>query len=182
MTEEEKVQEIIKEILGFVETIPEEYRLVTYEVLLKVRLLGPPGKEGRKGEEEPLWDITIHMNVRAFLKANSISEDVLKKLFIANESTIAKIYTIKTTKKAAAQIQIACLTALEHALRDGIFTFGIEEIRQRVKDENCYDGSNFKPTFRGHKNLFKSLDDPTHIELSQEGMTELAKVIGEMSE
>ncbi len=184
--ESEEVRKIVKEVVDFVATLPEEYRIKTYEVLLTLRLLGSqPIPTGMSKEEKAAgesWNIIVPMDVKAFLKTHEISEDVLKKLFLANKSEIAGTYKIVTTRKATAQIQIVCLTALEHALRDGVFRFAIEEIRQRVQDLKCYDVTNFNSTFNVHKRLFKSLDDPERVELSPDGMSKLAKVIAEITQ
>ncbi len=184
--DQEEISKIIKEVLDFVVTLPEEYRISTYEVLLTQRLLGsqaiPAGMSEEEKVAEESWNITVPIDVKAFLKTHKISKDVLKKLFLANESGIARIYEIVTTKKATAQIQITCLTALEHALRDGVFRFSIEGIRQRVQDLKCYNSTNFMSTFRNHKRLFKSLDEPERVELSADGKSKLAKIITEITQ
>lgn len=184
--ESEEIRKIVKEILDLVVTLPEEYRISTYEVLLTQRLLGSQAIPTGMSEEEKVagesWNIIVPIDVKAFLKTHEMSEDVLKNLFLANKSEIARTYEIVTTKKATAQIQIACLTALEHALRDGVFRFSIEEIRQRVEDLKCYDSTNFMSTFKKQKRLFKSLDDPERVELSPDGMSKLAKVITEITQ
>lgn len=183
--DQEEIKNIIEEILAFVNTLPEEYRTATYEVLLTQRLLGsqaiPAGVSEEEKKAEESWNIIIPIQVKAFLKRHELSEDVLKRLFLANESEIARTYEITTTRRATAQVQIACLTALEHALRDGVYWFSVEEIRRRVQDQKCYDKINFSTIFKTNEKLWKSLDDLERVELSSDGLAQLAKIIKEIT-
>jgi len=80
-------------------------------------------------------------------------------------------------------MQIALLSALENAMlkQGNKFEFSMEAIRQRCKDLAVYDSANFRANFNKNKNLFKSLDDLEHIELSAEGKTELAEAISQVA-
>lgn len=50
-------------------------------------------------------------------------------------------------------------------------------MRQRCKDKLIYDSANFNAHFKNNEKYFKGLNDKEHIELSPEGLTELAEVI-----
>lgn len=181
----EELEKPIQEIIGLVEKLDEEYREKCFEILLNFYLRkeftveaeeeAAPGEEPERKEEEFL----IPIDVRAFLHQQNISEEKLQDLFLIEKGKIRPIYKMTTTKKATAQMQITLLSALENAVRKqgNKFEFSTEAIRQRCKDLAVYDMANFSAIFNKNKSLFKSLDDPEHIELSAEGKTELAEAI-----
>ena len=183
----EDLKKPIQDIISLTETIDERYRVKCFEILLHFYLqssgstiqpipektFGAPKVE--IAEKEPL----IPIDVRAFLQQNSVSEELITKLFLIEKGCIRPIYKITTIKKSVAQIQIALLTALENALQKqgNKLEFSMEDIRTRCKDSGIYDGPNFKTHFKNNSKLFKSLDDSEHVELSPEGQTELAETI-----
>jgi hypothetical protein len=179
--EKEEFDKIVKEVVEFVKDVPDEYRHITYEVLLAHRLrcsiLAPSEAEKKKDE---LPSIPLHVNVKGFMRTHNIPDEVLGRMFLVEGESTAWAFTITTEAKATAQIQVACLTALEHALHSGVFEFSIEGVRQRVRNLNRYDGTNFMTTFRQNSQLFESLDDPEHVELTSEGLAELARVMEEV--
>jgi len=180
--EKEELDKIVKEVIELVKDVPDEYRQTTYKVLLALRLQGSEPASGDIGtKEETSWIASIHVGVKSFLKRNKISEKVLEDMFLPDGESFEPTYLITTTKKARAQIQVACLTALEHALHDGVFEFSIEDVRQRVIDLDRHDSKNFTATFRQYERLFRSLTDAEHVELASEGLAELAKVIEEVT-
>ncbi len=182
MTNEE-LENKIKEFVEISEKLPERYRDRCFEVLLTNFLsdVKTPEEIVRKIEPvppEPPKKLVIPIDVRAFLQQYNISEDIISKLFITDGNEIRPVYIIKTVKKSEAQIQVALLTALENALKQGgRFEFSQEVIRGRCKDRAVYDEPNFKAHFKNNKKLFKDLTDEDSIELSPEGKTELAEVI-----
>lgn len=183
----EELEVKLKEFVEISEKLPEKYREKCFEVLLNNFL-----KTGRTSEKEPETGSDTHpvpttqkkfiipIDVRAFLQQYNIQEDNIQKLFIVEGEEIRPIYTIKTTVKSDAQIQLAVLTALENALKQGKFEFGIENVRARCKDRAVYDTVNFKTHFRNNKKLFKDLSDDEHVELSPDGKAELADIILEI--
>lgn len=176
----------IQEIITLVEKLNEKYREKCFEILLsfylKEKLQSPiqpvAPKEIVKLEAEKK-EFIVPIDVKAFLQENDIQEEQLKKLFYMQEGEIRPIYKITTIKKATAQIHIALLTALQSALgkAGSKFEFSEEFVRQRSKDLKAYDAANFTAIFKKNAGLFKSLDDPEHVELSADGRTELADVI-----
>jgi len=184
-----ELEKPIQSIIKLVEKLDEKYRLKCFEILLNFYLRKEfkieaekevaTGEESGRKEEEFL----VPIDIRAFLQQHSIAEEKVQGLFLMEKNEVRPIYKITTTKRATAQLQIALLTALEHALRKqgNKFEFSIKTVRQKCKDLAVYDGANFSAIFKKSKDLFKDLDDPEHVELSAEGKTELAEVISQVA-
>jgi hypothetical protein len=180
----EELEKPIQDIISLVEKIDERYREKCFEILLNAYLrtelkLPPKPEIGERETEESAEGFMIPIDVRAFLQQYNIPEETLQKLFLMDKNEIRPIYTLTTTRKSAAQMQMALLTALENAIGGPgeKFEFSVEIVRQRCKDRLVYDQPNFKAHFKNNKKLFKSLDEEEHVELSAEGLTELAEVI-----
>jgi len=187
----EELESKIKEFIEIAEKQPEMYRVKCFEILLTNYLTSGKTSLGLgndqqldKGQlvpEQPVKKFVIPIDVRAFLQQYTLSEDNIQKLFLIEGEEIRSIYTIETTKKADAQMQIALLTALENALKpNGKFEFSVENVRVRCNDHKVYDATNFKTNFKNKKKLFKDLDDEENVELSPDGKAELAEVILEI--
>ncbi len=185
---DEEIEELAKRAVRIAEKLPEKFQEKGFEVLLNAFLgrtvLAPalsPTK-GKEGAPPPkLKEFVVPIDVRAFLQQYTVPEEKLTKLFFTEGSDVKPIYKITTTKKAVAQTQIAVLIALENALKGGKFEFGIEDVRRRCDEHRCYDKANFAATFKKRKDLFKSLIDEEHVELSPDGKAELAETILEMA-
>lgn len=171
----EEIEEKIQKIVKIAEKCPEKYQEKCFEILLKVATQTPPEIEAVKIQAPPPFQPPI--DVKAFLQQYNIPEKTLENLFLIHGTDIRPTYSIETSKKATAQIQIALLTALENALKTAKFEFSIESVRSKCIDFRRYDAKNFTSYFRTNKRLFKSLEDKEHIELSPDGKQELAEVI-----
>ena len=180
------IREAIKEILELVASVPEEYRMKTYEILLTQYLIGEEIARSSVdhvdlvGEPVEGEEYIAPIDVRAFLTQYGIDESILRNLFLIDKSGIRSIYKISTTVKSQAQIQVACLTALENALTSGRFCFSVEDVRQRLRDFKSYDKINFSTNFKNNEGLFKKLGED-EVELSSEGKSELADIIVEIT-
>jgi len=172
----------IESLIHFVQNLPEEFRVPTYETLLKM-LLERTIVTTSVGREEVKEAFKIPIDVKAFFEQYDISENVLNELFLIEGKEIRPIYQLKTIKKAEAQIQIALLTALENALKStpSKFHFNKEDVRERCKEMGCYDPANFMRNFKNNAKLFKDLDEES-VELSPKGKERLAEVILEIME
>ena len=179
----EGLENKIKELVEISEKLPERYRERCFEVLLTNYLNEVKTTEKIVAKidpvvPEPPKKIVIPIDVRAFLQQYALPEDILQKLFIIEGNETRTIYSIETTKKSDAQIQVALLMALENALKPGgKFEFSMEVVRGRCKDKAVFDGPNFRTHFKNNKKFFKDLEDEDRIELSPEGKAELADVI-----
>jgi len=173
----EELENKVKEFIAFAEKIPERYREKCFEVLLSAYLASIRAQEKAIVPQK----FVIPIDVRAFLQQYSVPEENIQELFITEREEIRPTYSIKTVKKAEAQIQLALLAALENALRPGgKFELSVEAVRQRCINHRVYDYSNFKTYFKKNKRLFDSLKDEEHVGLSPDGKAELAEVILEI--
>lgn len=183
----EELESKIKEFIDIVEKLPDRYRETCFEVLLSEYLSSKRSQEKieEKAEVTPLPSLgrfTIPIDVRAFLQQHSVPEENIQKLFVMAGDEIRTTYTIETTKKSKAQIQLSLLVALENALKPGgKFEFSMEAVRQRCIDHKVYDRPHFKAHFKNNKELFAGLTDEEHVGLSPDGKAELAEVILELT-
>ena len=183
--ENEELEAKIKEFIGIADKFDERYRQKIFEVLLINYLRGTqPTKEAPEKVEVPApvaapQKFMVPIGVRAVLQQYNVPEEVIQKLFLIEGTEVQRIYKLTTDKKAVAQMQVALLTALENALKpNGKFEFSIEVVKTRCRDDyGAYDVANFKANFKKNSNLFKSLDDEEHVELSTDGKAELAEAI-----
>lgn len=183
-TDYSELETKIKEIVKICEAIPTDYRVKCFEYLME-NIVYPTGKkiEAEKIPETIQEEkISLSIDVRAFLSQYTVNNDAIGKLFLMDKGEIRHRYTIATTKKSVAQMQVALLMALENTLMNPNrkFEFSSEEVRQRCIDFQCYDLANFSANFKNRKNLFKSLDDLEHIALSAEGKAELAETMNQI--
>ena len=181
--DEEQISKDIEKTLEIVKDLPDEYRLKTYEILLNAFLTERLPKaivtDTTQEQVSDSKDFVIPIDVKAFLAQNSLTENVLWNLFIIEGSEVRPIYTLETDKNTIAQVQIACLLALENALMGKEFEFSIEIVRTKVQELDLYDSNNFMKGFK--KNYFASYDDSEHVSLSPAGKTELADIIEELA-
>ncbi len=183
---DEEIEELAKRAVKIAEKLPDKFQEKGFEVLLNAFLRGTPRSvDAESGKEAtppaPQKAFLVPIDVRAFLQQYDVPEESLSKLFYIHGNEIRPTYKISSTKKATAQTQIAVLTALESALLAGKFGFSFEAVRERCKEHKCYDAANFAKTFKNRSNLFKSLSDEEHVELSPDGKAELAETIAELS-
>ena len=173
----------IDSVIHFVKNLPEEFRIPTYEILLKMLLEKTMAITSPSKEEEVKEILKIPIDVKAFFEQYDIPESVLDELFLIEGEEIRPIYKLETTKKAEAQIQLALLMALENALKStpSKFQFNIEDVRERCKEMGYYDPANFMRNFKNNAKLFKDLDEEV-VELSPTGKEKLAEVILEITE
>ena len=184
----EEIEELAKQAVKIAEKLPEKFQEKAFEAVFNALLIGqlpaqptPSGEGTTKVAAQPSKTFVVPLGVRAFMQQYAVPEESLPKLFLMQGNEVVPTYKLQTTKKAEAQTQIAVMTALENALRGGKFEFSTEDVRKRCDDHRCYDKANFAATFKKRTDLFKSLSDPEHIELSPDGKAELAETIMEMA-
>ncbi len=179
----EELEGKIKEFIELAEKFDERYRQKIFEVLLIGYLRGTQSsKETPQKAEGPSPStpekFIVPIDVRAVLSQYGVPEDKIQKLFLIAGAEIRPIYTIKTTKKSGAQMQVALLTALENALKpSGRFEFSVEDVKQRCIGLKVFDSTNFAANFKNNAKLFEDLDDKEHVKLSPDGKSELAEAI-----
>jgi len=188
----EKLNKEIQKILEIVKQCPEKFQEKCFELLLsnflesEKKVTIPEKVKEKKLDVTPIKEKVeeeyIHVKVKAFLQKYGLSIDQLGKLFLIEEHLVEPIYKIKTVKMAKSQIQLSLLEALKEAIKSGNFRFEIEGIRSLCKDKKFYDSANFSATFNNNKDLFKNetFKKGEPLELSEEGMKELADTINEL--
>ena len=193
----------IREIIELVKTVPESLQLRTLELLLQDTLNRAEGKEPRKEHEpepepeEPetpenrpparrggasgLEVGTLPMRVKAFMKKHGITANQLDAIFHIEGKQYTPIWSLKTTKFSAAQVQIALLQSLQRALTSGEFSFDREDVRKECEERGSYSKVNFKANFQNNKQYFSRLDKEGLVSLTDEGMNALAKTVTQLA-
>jgi hypothetical protein len=188
----------IQEIVELVKTMPDSLQVRALEMLMQDLLDRQAGKTANKGgkdkedddekdkpdkkplrrESTSLDSSTLPMRVKAFMKKHEVTAGQIEKLFHIEGKQYEPIWTVETTKFSKAQIQIALLQSLQHALTSGEFSFDREEVKTECKNKNCYDGTNFKANFTNNQKYFSGLDKEAGvISLTDEGMKALAAIV-----
>ena len=186
VNENEKFRKPIQDIINLTNTIDEKYREKCFEVLLNYYLLNNAGMKSRSSVEEHKNDARgiqdLPSDLKAFLEQNNVSEEILDKLFLREKGEVRPKYKITEKRKAAAQIQIALLTAFENAMvtPNAAFEFPLNTVRQRCMENNVYDGGDFFVNFVNAAGLFQSLNYDV-VKLTPVGKTELAKIMAVIS-
>ena len=175
----EKLRKPIQDIINFANTVDERYREKCFEVLLNHYLSkGVEMKISPLMQEDSAFVASdVPAELKKFLQENRISEEAVNKLFSRAGEEVRPIYQITETKKAAAQIQIALLTALENALiaPNGALEFQMKTARQRCVDYGVYE-TEFISNFKNRAGLFTDLDNEV-VRLTPLGRTELANLL-----
>lgn len=184
----DETEEAVTKAAALADKVPEKYQQKAFELLLQSFLSGgqpaPPRAEEAVGEAPAASakrEFKMPIELRALFSQYGVPEESLQKLFEIEGSDAVPKFALKTTKKARAQIQLALMLALESLLKGGKLEFGAEEVRTRCKEHRAYAGANFNVNFKHNSNLFKSLEDDEHIELTPDGKAELAQTIGELT-
>jgi len=182
----EEARETINKILSLVATLPEEFKATTYELLLSHFLQSKREAPPQTPTGVPTVIIPaepqIPLDVRAFINQYGVDEALLRKAFLISGSEVRSSYNIRTDVKAQAQVQVACLIALENALRGGRFEFSTESVRQKLQELKLFDSPNFRKIFKNNEGLFMGLDDEAQVELSASGKELLAETIVEITQ
>jgi hypothetical protein len=184
----------IAEIASLVKALPENLQLRAFEMLLENCLdrgshdkapkqsradtkLEPPRRDEEPRKSQGIGALSLPLRLKAFMKKHDVNVEQLDKLFHAEDGAVEPIWSSDETKHSKAQIEIALMEALQHAMVAGEFTFDPEEVRAICEAKRCYDKGNFKANFRNNPRLFAALKDTGPISLSDEGMKRLAEMI-----
>ena len=186
--EYEKFRKPIQDIINLTNTIDERYREKCFEVLLNHYLSNGTemkinsSMQENKNNAPEAQDFPTDLKI--FLQQNTISEEVVNKLFLREKGEARPIYKISEKRKAIAQIQIALLTAFGNALvtPNTAFEFSIKTVRQRCIECNVYESNDFICNFKNKAGLFSSLYNENEVvKLTPIGKTELANIMTAIS-
>jgi hypothetical protein len=186
----ERLKSELSQIVDLVESLPEQYRERSFELLVSRLLsdIGPEeGHEERHDEptKEPEVDrskkLSLPAKVRTFMSRHSITEDQLKTLLLIENGEVHFIREPEGTRVATGQIQWSLLLALRAALLGGDLAVDPEAVRSVTIDKGLYDKSNFAGNFRktGNAALFQQIPEPQGpvVKLSSAGEKKLADLI-----
>ena len=189
---EETLKSAIAEIASLVRTLPENVQLRAFEMLLKECLDrhrdNAPNQRGHEVKDIPpksekprdpnsARSMQLPLRLKAFMKKYGVNEEHLDKLFHVEDGVVEPIWSSDETKHSKAQIEIALMEALKHAIEAGEFTFDQELVRAGCEAKRCYNKTNFRANFRNNSKLFAALKDQGPVSLSDEGMKKLAGMI-----
>jgi hypothetical protein len=181
----DELKEKIKAIVDFVETLPEPYRLKSFDALLAAAqpaatAARPPPEPATPAADER-GEFVIPAKVRAFLARNKLSDKDLHNMAIHDGAEIHFIHEPRGVPNATAQIQWSLLLALKAALQGGDFAVDPEAVRSICVAKGVYDAGNFVSTFKkpGNARYFQQPPKPQGeaVKLSQAGEEKLAELL-----
>lgn len=187
----QKLKEEIKEIAAIAAEVPEPFKQKCFELLLTNLIGGEPRapEEKRKVDQPQLpadstgdgGTLPKPSQIRVFMTKTGVTEDLLKKVVMFEDSEIHFIREPSPSKVAQGQIEWALLLALKNAFEKNEFTVDPEAVRSVCQEKGFYDAANFAKNFKIPKNaeLFRSALEPQGEAqpLSNDGHAALARVI-----
>ncbi len=169
----------LNQIVTLSESVPAEYRLKCFELLLADWL--EKGKTASLSSPEipsqGVENLIFPVDVNAFLSQYRLKKEEIAQLFHLQEGRIVPLYQLESKTKSKAEIEHALLLALENAMTTGQFQVDVEMLRRRCQEDRCYDIANFMRHLRRNANLFKSVSPRIPLALSPEGKTALAELV-----
>lgn len=175
----------LRDIVELVESLPDRYREISFEVLLN-RLLSRVGDTDPEPEKNPVIgsaaaQFVIPAKVRAFLSRNSISDEELRALVLVDSEDLHFVREPQTTKLATGQIQWSLLLALKSAVLGGEMSVDPESVRSVCIEKGFYDRANFASNFKTAtvRAMFQKTPEPQGeaVRLSSLGEKKLAELI-----
>lgn len=180
----------IRDIANIASSVPEDFRVKCFEILLNKFLAGREGTGG-PGEEEQK-DITktakgkveeripLTTQLRVFMKKTSVTQEELSRILVYAEGDVHFTREPSDVPVSNGQIQWALLLALKNGILNDSFCVDPEDVRSICQEKGFYDRPNFASIFKYKKNakLFKKALEPQGDaqQLSNEGLAELAKL------
>ncbi len=180
MMDEKNVEEAIKKTLKIVKTVPDEFRLTTYELVLPMFLGVKSPSQDIQTNLATTSTLKIPTDVLVFLKTHSIPEDKIDSLYMSDsEGVVHPIYKLSTDGKEMApfQIHVSLLMALDKAMSGEGFKISQKDVREKVKSLKIHDSAHFLDNFRSRVELYTKVEKDTDLELNDKGKDELATII-----
>lgn len=191
LTDSIELEQKLKKIVDFVESLPEQYRMKSFEFLLnrieknlvvEDRLIKNDLKNKTSiANEKAIHQTkeTISIELKAFLQQFTIDEQKLSKLFFISAKHIAPIYKLPKGDQSKSQVRLTLLTALENSILPESrlkFSCEVEDIRKRCREQNCYNSDHFTRYFKDNEVMFIKTGGKI-LSLSQDGKEKLAELI-----
>jgi len=188
----------IAEIVEIVRTVPENFQSQCFELLFNAAFSEKhpaPAEGGKQQQEIPpkepdngrASDKKLPSNILALMHRHTISKEQISKLFMFEHDPLLPVYKIPAGNIARAQLLKVMMVMLENGLLNNSIAAPFTELRDAVRDDGFFD-KNFGRNMRRNAGFFRGtireddIDEGGSVELSGEGMEELAKVIKELSQ
>jgi hypothetical protein len=171
-------------IVELSESIPEPYRRICFEQLLRHALVEGKPLRRMSPQESPPPTVSappLPIDVKAFLIQHKLEAGLLNRIFHIEDSAVRPLYQLQDTVKSRVQIQHALLMALETAISSGNFQFEVGDLRKRCQEQKCYDMANFTRHLKNNSPLFKSVNLKQPFVLSSEGKEKLADLLRQLA-
>ncbi|HEV2738803.1 MAG TPA: hypothetical protein VGU66_09510 [Candidatus Elarobacter sp.] len=196
----QELKSYVGEAIEFAETLPDRYRIATYEALVRDLMTNGPqanvvGAPAQASGSIPVATqrAVVHTEhsaeksrnpaLKGFFMRYGLDDGIVEELAMvdAGELTFFRHPPIKP--KARATTDWALLLAFRHGIIDGEFSVSKAEIRDTCKAEQCYDDGNFATTLREMKGLFSNsfTDNETRRRLTPDGERELVQVLKKLA-
>jgi hypothetical protein len=116
--------------------------------------------------------------VKPFLTANSITTDILGKVFHPTGPGAQLLASsMPGTGKAKKLVNLSLLLSVKQALESGSFTCTLKELRELAVHYDCYDSPNFAKTLKSNKAHYNPREKGADLVLSGPGLKKAAEVI-----
>lgn len=174
-TRSQVIRAEVIEVINFVNELPEEFRLITYESLLKeiisrnslsadvtiAKSIAANNQDlGEQGAGAVDFPVKLTPTLRGFLGRTKFNLAKLQKIAMIEDGQMVYFRTPAIKPKSRATLEWALLIAFKNGVSGGEFAVSKQLIRETCKLYNCYDDSNFSAIVRDVSSVFSgSLDD-----------------------
>ena len=188
----EELKAQIAEIVGICKDVPEEFRARCFEILLGAALQQHKKPERDDAEDkrpdkdsddnrETQKPLVIPGSVKAFLRRQGLTDDVLEKLVMIDGEEFHWIKEPSHKNARKGQNEWAILLALRNALLGKTLSVDPEDVRSAAQDKGYYDTGNFAKNFKQdpYQTWYKGemVAQGAAQTLSKEGEAALAELI-----
>lgn len=193
------IKDQVREISRIAATVPEEFRLKCFELLMTHLLKGgpPPVMTGVHAPLAPApaapLPVTVATNYAGAPPMSALVSAFVRKIGLTNEQfwqvvgyvhgNVIFLREPSGESGAQAQIQWALLVGLRNAINKGSFLVDPEEVRIVCQEKGVFDRRTFYTTFRRHGELFRTAPEPgcKPQPLSSKGIAALGDLVRDLA-
>jgi hypothetical protein len=177
-------RELIRAIIEYTETLPEPYRERVFGFLIgrhpsRSATIGDPGIASSKTQElsEFRWPVTPAL--RGFFARTGLSQQAIGQIAMDDNGNLEYFRFPSIKPKSRATIDWALLLSLQRGIMEGDFSVTKAELREKCKEQHCYDQANFSAILRDAARYFSGpfIDDATRRRITPDGERELVSLI-----
>lgn len=183
-TEASDIKKIVEEIASISQTVPEQFRLKCFEILLQHKLQGAmtPSGATKTAEEKSVPSKDSSDLFSRFCDIQKITKNMLERVFdFSGEEPRIIVGDLKKSDKAGRQRNIALLIGVKNLYKTSQTIIPREEFVAYCRDYSAYDTSNFSTNMKSARELFIEHQDPKGWRLTKPGEEEAARVIKELA-